>query len=283
MSNLSIDILISTYNDGICGVSEILLPPREGVGYVVSMQYTEERFLSQIPVKLNKRKDVKLCFLEGVGLSANRNNALRNSNADICILADDDVRYKAEDIDEIRRFFAEHSDVDVAIWQAKILSENRPIKSYPDYIFDYSTERPKGYYPSSIEISFRRKSVSKADKFDVRLGIGSENTLFGEEEVWIETLRRKGKKIVYVPKVVVGTIDVPRSSSANYSNPKYWFTKGAALCKLTEGRIMPHIMKLVLSEFIRHGVNPFFSYRHIINGVVYIQRTERLDINGRDR
>lgn len=272
---LTLDILISTYNDGIQRVPEILLPPIEGIGYVVSMQYTEDQYLAMIPPVLKKREDVRLCFLEGLGLSANRNNTLRHTKADICMLADDDVRYTAEDLQTVRDYFESHADVDVALWQAEVV-DGEALKRYPSGSICFSKERVRGYYPSSIEISFRRKSLIKSDLFDVRLGIGSEKTLFGEEEAWVERLRRRGKKIMFEPVTVVKTTCTPKSAKCAYDDERYWFTKGAAMRALVSGRIMPHVVRMVLSEFLRHGVNPFFSFDNIIEGIRYMQRTERL-------
>ena len=75
-SFLILHLLVCTLDERIAGVPQMLLPPQEGVRWVVSMQYTDERFLQQFPAVLRERSDVHLLTLPGKGLSRNRNHAL---------------------------------------------------------------------------------------------------------------------------------------------------------------------------------------------------------------
>ena len=72
----TLHLLVCTLDERIAAVPQMLLPPQEGVRWVVSMQYTDERFLQQIPSVLRERSDVHLLTLPGKGLSRNRNHAL---------------------------------------------------------------------------------------------------------------------------------------------------------------------------------------------------------------
>ena len=87
--NPTLDILICTIDDGILKVPAMLLPERADVRYIVSVQHTIPQSLINVPAPLVYRQDVTIGFLEGKGLSRNRNNALRMSDADICLVADD--------------------------------------------------------------------------------------------------------------------------------------------------------------------------------------------------
>ena len=100
-----LQVLICTHNEGILEVPSILLPEAEGEGYVVSMQFSEYRYLELIPSVLRRRPDVSLHTIEGIGLAANRNHAIAQASAEICVVADDDVRYT---LDKLRRIEAEH-------------------------------------------------------------------------------------------------------------------------------------------------------------------------------
>ena len=42
---MTLDILICSLNKGIVRVQDVLLPPQENVQYIVSYQYTDERYL----------------------------------------------------------------------------------------------------------------------------------------------------------------------------------------------------------------------------------------------
>ena len=69
---MTLEILISTLDDGINGVAAMLLPKREDIGYLVSWQHSEGKNIA-LPEEL-RRDDVKICNLAGRGLSRNRNN-----------------------------------------------------------------------------------------------------------------------------------------------------------------------------------------------------------------
>ena len=56
----TIDILICSLNKGIVRVSDILMPPRPEIRYIISFQYTDDRYLDLIPDTLHDREDVSL-------------------------------------------------------------------------------------------------------------------------------------------------------------------------------------------------------------------------------
>ena len=70
---MTLDILICSLNKGVVRVQDVLLPPQEGVHYIVSYQYTDERYLDLIPRVLGSRSDVSIYTYKSKGLSANRN------------------------------------------------------------------------------------------------------------------------------------------------------------------------------------------------------------------
>ena len=67
---MTLDILICTLNKGIVRMADILMEPREGVHYIVSYQYTDERYLDLIPSVVNERSDVSLYKYPGQGLKS---------------------------------------------------------------------------------------------------------------------------------------------------------------------------------------------------------------------
>ena len=87
---MTLEVLICSLNKGIVRVQEVLLPPCENVRYIVSYQYTDERYLDLIPEKLTQRSDVQIFRYNGQGLSANRNLAIEKATADLIMFADDD-------------------------------------------------------------------------------------------------------------------------------------------------------------------------------------------------
>ena len=57
---LTIDILICSFNKGAVKVDQVILPPAEGVRYIISYQYTDERYLEMFPEGLKHRDDVTI-------------------------------------------------------------------------------------------------------------------------------------------------------------------------------------------------------------------------------
>ena len=102
---MTLDILICSLNKGIVRIDDLLRPEQDGVRYVVSYQYTDERYLELVPDVLKQRKDVVLSVYKGQGLSNNRNHALELAKADLVIFADDDSRLSDEAPAIIERSF----------------------------------------------------------------------------------------------------------------------------------------------------------------------------------
>lgn len=83
-------VLVCTLDEGITRVPHLLKPEREDVRYVVSFQYSDEKFLSLIPDAL-RREDVRIVTLPGRGLCRNRNHVMTFVNDGIALIADDDL------------------------------------------------------------------------------------------------------------------------------------------------------------------------------------------------
>ena len=67
---MTLDILICSLNKGIVRIGDMLRPARENVRYIVSYQYTDDRYLELIPEELKQRTDVSVYKYRGQGLPA---------------------------------------------------------------------------------------------------------------------------------------------------------------------------------------------------------------------
>jgi len=211
---LTLDILICTVSDRLQAIPAMLLPERNGVRYIVSVQHTCPAQYVVIPSALGSRPDVTVELLEGWGLSRNRNNALRMATADICLIADDDNRYLPQHIDTILNSWKENLDADMITFQAQDY-QGAPLHPYP------------APYVCSVEITFRRESVlAKGLKFDERFGLGSPLLCAGEEEVFMADARRAGLTVRYVPQVIVKT-EGNTTGISLIGNSRLQITKGA--------------------------------------------------------
>lgn len=200
---MRVAILISTIDQGIERLSAMLLPQADDVCYVVSHQYTEERF-REIPAELAARPDVSISQMAGKGLSRNRNNALRlcPDNADIALIADDDGMYTRKNIDDLIRLYTDNPKIDVACLMIKTHDGEPPYKNY----LTAPTRIANTYqlYVTSPEISFRPARLRQANiKFDERFGAGTEIIRFGEESVLMADCLRAGLQVWFYPQYVV--------------------------------------------------------------------------------
>lgn len=192
-SNGKLDVLISTYGvEGLQRVTKMNLPQVEGVRYVVSLQNPENKLI-EIP-ELLTRPDVLISIINSKGLSKNRNNAISLSEADVCLIADDDLQYTEQQLLAVLETFRSQPNVDVAMF--KYDGDN---KLYPDKVVNLSEGMPKNYYPSSVEIAFRRSSLlAKGIKFNENFGI---NARYGccEDPLFLHDCIDAGLNCVFFP------------------------------------------------------------------------------------
>ncbi len=151
---MKLEILISTIDAGIDRTKHLLLPFRSDIKYIITHQYTDRKYIS-LPKELI-RKDVKITQLYGKGLSISRNNCIKHATGEICVIADDDVRYTYEYFDKILEMY-QKNDTDIACFKI-FTGQGQPMyKNYPKKAVKVTDL--KTYWPSSIEITFKLKPI----------------------------------------------------------------------------------------------------------------------------
>lgn len=148
-------------------------------------------------------KTIRIFSVTGKGLTKSRNFAIKHSDADICLLCDDDEVFKNGCEDAILKAYDEISDADVIAFNIG----NRPAK-FPDKI------RKLNYFDlmkiSSWQISFKRQSLNDSGiAFDENMGAGSGNGA-EEEFKFLTDCRKAGLKIYYYPYAIA---DVAQTQS----------------------------------------------------------------------
>lgn len=129
------------------------------------------------------------------GLTKSRNMAIRHSNADICLICDDDEVFETEYDRAILSAYRQLPQADVIIFKMKNRSPSFPDRVQRLYF-------PKTMKVSSWQISFRRESLQNTGVFfDEHLGAGTGNG--AEEEMkFLLDCQRAGLRIYYVPTVI---------------------------------------------------------------------------------
>lgn len=151
----------------------------------------------------NERCHCKFINTTERGLSKSRNMAINNSDADICLICDDDEIFEVDYESKINKAFVENPYADVIVFRLK--DEAKDLGDRPMKIGMFRASRV-----CSVQIAFRRDSIVKnVIYFDSKMGSGSGNGA-GEENKFLVDCLRKGLKIIYVPFLIAS---VDRSKS----------------------------------------------------------------------
>jgi glycosyltransferase involved in cell wall biosynthesis len=207
---MTINVLISTLNEGIQKVPNVLQIEQSGVTYIIVHQFTVEKY-KDIPKELI-RPDVKIVQVNEKGLSKSRNRAIELADAEIAVLADDDVRYLPNTLEIIRAAYAKLTDADGICFKIKTPEGSSEYKEYSNTLV--KLKRNFVHYPSSIEITFKVQPIRSGNiRFDNRFGLGSELYKSAEEDVFLDDCIKKGLNLYFVPEYIV--VHELESSSKN--------------------------------------------------------------------
>lgn len=159
---------------------------------------------------------------KGVGL--NRNNALMRSGAEICLLADDDVRYLDGYEETILRNFAENPKADVIIFN--IYSDSKKNRFVCDKKMRVNHLNCGRF--GAVRIAFRRSKIIKNSiSFNILFGGGSMFSA-GEDSMFIHDCLFKGLRIIAVPDYILELRDDRKSTWFKGFDRKFFYDLGAS-------------------------------------------------------
>lgn len=267
---MSIDVLICTFNKGIAKIEETLLPTKVGVNYIISFQYTDERYLQLLPRQILDRKDVKVFKYRGQGLSNNRNQAMSHASSDILIYADDDTRLEEKTFENVLRVFETHPTLDVALFRATSYIGHL-LKQYPSEECDFNpTNFP--YHVSTIEMAFRRKSVQGIIRFDERFGLGTKFLTCGEEDIWLYDAYRQGLKVTFFPKTIAKTSIILKQNMI-YIDAGVQRSYGAYNYYVYGNWAFWRCLSFACQATLRGFCHFIPTLRHFMEGIKYVRKT----------
>ena len=153
------------------------------------------------------------------GLTRSRNMAIANSDADVCLLCDDDEVFVPGYEKKILRAFEELPQADVIIF--RMVNYPCPFGGQPRRL-----KFPQTMHVSSWQISFRRESLLRAGvRFDELLGAGTGNG--AEEELkFLLDCQRAGLQIWYAP-VDIASVAQEESTWFGGYNQQFFYNRGA--------------------------------------------------------
>ncbi|OME82316.1 hypothetical protein BK120_15830 [Paenibacillus sp. FSL A5-0031] len=171
----------------------------------------------------DENMQVKMYSFNERGIGLSRNNALMRSNADICLLADDDVIYNDGYGTLIIEAFENNPNADIIMFNVPSLNMNRvgSLNNKKEHRVNYTNFMRYG----AVRIAFRRESVIKANVYFSLLFGGGAKYSSGEDTLFINDCLKKGLKI-YTSASQIGIVKQESSTWFNGYNKKYFFDKG---------------------------------------------------------
>ena len=153
------------------------------------------------------------------GLTRSRNMAIKKSNADICMLCDDDEVFVDDYESKILKAYEEISSADVIIFKMV----DRPTRFGEEI---KQLKFPQTMQVSSWQISFKRDSLMTSGvRFDELLGAGTGNG--AEEELkFLTDCEKAGLKIYYCP-VEIASVGQTQSTWFEGFTEQFFINRGA--------------------------------------------------------
>lgn len=165
----------------------------------------------------------KMISTQTRGVGINRNLALMYASAEICLLADDDVKYHDNMAERVVAEFGEHPDADVIIFH---LETDAPVRKQPKYNKTKKWSKLKGIPWGGCRIAFKLNSIKKANVWFTPLFGGGAVFPSGEDSMFLMALRKAGLTF-YVSKETIGNVSFEESTWFTGYNEKFFFAKGA--------------------------------------------------------
>jgi glycosyltransferase involved in cell wall biosynthesis len=238
--------------------------------YVIINQITEQGLKRSVG-------NSRFLSFEERGLSKSRNRAIGNSNADICVIADDDMYYQEDYERTVLSGYEKYPDADVIAFVVDY--EDASLRKRP------LQEGRLGLFGSmklsSVQLTFKRKSVQdKFIQFNEDFGAGAKYYM-GEENIFLADCLRSGLKIYYMP-VKIATLRVSQSSWFDGFNEYNFNVKGLVYYEISK-LLSPFLIfqfairkrKLYVGE-----VRPIDAIRYMFHGIVKRERTKKIYFAG---
>jgi hypothetical protein len=225
-----LEVIVTTMNDDIIKLIQNFYPIHENVIYLISHQITKQNvnvYQKDVDRFLQDRQDVSYIYYFEKGLSRNRNRSMAVSKGDICLVTDDDIKFKSNAYDIILQSFKELPDADIITYKTEFPNKT-PYKRYKKSICKHT--KRSSMRISSFEIAYKRQSIEKVSlKWDEHFGLGGNPYTNHMENIFMIDALKLGLKAYLYPKTTV--IHPFMNSGFDYSDHLV-FSKGAAFYRM---------------------------------------------------
>lgn len=197
------------------------------------------------------------------GVGRNRNLVLEKSDADICILADDDLRFLDGYPERMKEAITLAPDADVWVFN---LVEKTPQR----YRFDAVTPIGKHNFGKfgAARLAIRRSAVMKAGiRFSLLFGGGAKYGA-GEDTLFLKDCLAHGLKITAVPLALAEIDQSAESTWFTGYHKKFFFDKGAAYRALYGKADILHDLRYLLKyrKKYRGQISMLSAFSSMLNG-----------------
>lgn len=190
------------------------------------------------------------------GLSKSRNLALHHSNADICVIADDDLSYVEGYESIISSVYEECAECDIIAFDVPSDNESRPTNKLTTSKVKFLNSMKL----ASFQLTFKRESLIKHNiTFNENFGAGSGIFSCGEENLLLVEALQKGLKIRYY-NIPIATVSHDESTWYNGFDEKLFRTKGAMFYKMSKLLYFPLILQFAARKYKLY--NKDFTFFH---------------------
>lgn len=161
------------------------------------------------------------------GIGRNRNLLLQKATADICVLADDDMKFVDDYPHIAEHAFSECPDADILVFN---LIEKKPRRYVNKKIMRVRWYNYAKY--GAARLAVRRDALIGSDiSFSLSFGGGAQYGS-GEDTIFLSDCLKKGLKIYAVPYALAEIDQDAASTWFNGYNEKYFHDKGALYKRL---------------------------------------------------
>ncbi len=167
-------------------------------------------------------KTAKMVTTDTIGVGKNRNLSLIHASGDICLFADDDVRYSDDAEEKILKEFENHPDADVIIFHFESTNHDRTDTRYnKTKKRSRFSKAPWGCY----RIAFKLDSIKKCNIWFTTLFGGGCIFPSGEDSMLLSDMKKNGM-VLYTSKETIGTVSHQTSTWFTGYDEKFFYAKG---------------------------------------------------------
>ncbi|WP_367378201.1 glycosyltransferase [Enterococcus gilvus] len=222
--------------------------------------------IGEIPIRQTNYKGNTLTIKNSqeTGLSKSRNMALELSQADVCLIADDDISYVSGYEKKILDTYKNYPDADIIAFQVDRIGgeRNKVFRSNVHWENKISL-----FKISSVEITFKRQSINKKKLlFNEKIGAGTEFGQ-GEESVFLTEAYNQGLKILYVP-IKIGETDISDSSWFTGYDKPFFKAKGVSFYLMNPKGYILLYLQFIIRKYGMYSksIDPLSAYLAMLEG-----------------